>query len=89
MSGHIDDEDAGYNGVRFWAIAANRGAEGVEKEIAEHRLNFAKCYTAFQYNFLCLATEDVKQQYCKYNRFHELTSCIPVYLQAGNRVPCI
>ena len=34
MSGHIADEDAGYNGMRFLAIAANRGAEGVEKEIA-------------------------------------------------------
>ena len=44
MSGHIDDEDAGYNGMRFLAIAANRGTEGVEKEIAEHRLNFAKCH---------------------------------------------
>ena len=45
MSGHIDDEDAGYNGMRFLAIAANRGAECVEKEIAENRLNFAKCYS--------------------------------------------
>ena len=44
LYGHIDDEDAGYNGMRFLAIAANRGAEGVEKEIAEHRLNFAKCH---------------------------------------------
>ena len=44
MSGHIDDEDAGYNGMRFFAIATNRGAEGVEKEIAKHRLNFAKCH---------------------------------------------
>ena len=63
MSGHIDDEDAGYNGMRFLAIAANRGAEGVEKEIAEHRLNFAKCYTAFQYNFLCLADDTAQEQY--------------------------
>ena len=30
ISGHIDDEDAGYNGMRFFAIATNRGAEGVE-----------------------------------------------------------
>ena len=44
LYGHIEDEDAGYNGMRFFAIAANRGAEGVEKEIAEHRLNFAKCH---------------------------------------------
>ena len=44
LYGHIDDEDAGYNGMRFLAIAANRGAEGFEKEIAEHRLNFAKCH---------------------------------------------
>ena len=44
LCGHIDDEDTGYNGMRFFAIAANRGAEGVEKEIAEHRLNFAKCH---------------------------------------------
>ena len=41
---HINDEDAGYNGMRFLCIAAARGAEGVEKEIAEHRLYFAKCH---------------------------------------------
>ena len=40
--GHIADENAGYNGMRLFGIAARRGAEGVEKEIAEHRLNFAK-----------------------------------------------
>ena len=40
--GHIADENAGYNGMKLLGIAARRGAEGVEKEIAEHRLNFAK-----------------------------------------------
>lgn len=44
MDGHIDDDDAGYKGMRLLGIAARRGAEGGEKEIAMHRLNFAKCH---------------------------------------------
>ena len=39
---HINDEDAGYNGMRFLCIAAARGAEGVEKEIAEKIANAIK-----------------------------------------------
>lgn len=41
---HIDDKDAGYKGMRFLGIAARRGVEVAEKEIAGHRLNFAKCH---------------------------------------------
>ncbi len=43
LYGHIEDDDAAYNGMYYLAIAAARGAEGAEKEIAKHRLRFAKC----------------------------------------------
>jgi len=61
MSGHFDDEDAGYNGMRFLAIAANRGAEGAENEIAEHRLNFAKCH--FKYIFELVDSSSCPQDF--------------------------
>ena len=55
--GHIADENAGYNGMRLLGVAARRGAEGAEKEIAEHRLNFAK--SSFKRVF-----EDVDSSLC-------------------------
>ena len=66
LYGHIEDEDAGYNGMRFFAIAANRGAEGVEKEIAEHRLNFAKCH--FKDIFDGVASLSCPQDFLNYLR---------------------